>query len=358
MAFTEKRLAGPTALTANTETNLYVCPTAQTTTTQIKQVLVTNTGSATTFDLSLVPLGGTAGTANRLFSALALSANETVLLDVSQVMSSGDFISAKSGAGSTVNVTISGVENSGLMVVSGLADSAVTTAKIADGNITAAKLGPDIFADIFQSNVVTSTTRPLAPFEGQVIYESDTDRVLVWNASAWVAPNSTTANPPGLELVGISEFTGTSIVELNNVFSSSYDSYKVVSAWWGSANTNTQFRFHTGTNTPDTNTLYYRYGAYYAGGSWINFANNGENQMFWGNHNSTSGIASVTEITFNNPFRSDSRTVAQHQHWDASSGLLAHFASQHVNYTSFTGFRVYPSSGTITGSISVYGYRN
>ena len=185
MAFTEKRLAGPTALTANTETNLYVCPTAQTTTTLIKQVLVTNTGSATTFDLSLVPLGGTAGTANRLFSALALSANETVLLDVSQVMSSGDFISAKSGAGSTVNVTISGVENSGLMVISGLADSAVTTAKIADGNITVEKLGPDIFADIFQSNVVTSTTRPATPFQGQQIYETDTNINQQYDGANW-----------------------------------------------------------------------------------------------------------------------------------------------------------------------------
>jgi hypothetical protein len=57
-------------------------------------------------------------------------------------MGSGDFISVKSGAGSTVNVTISGVENAGAMVISGLADSAVTTAKIADGSVTGAKIAP------------------------------------------------------------------------------------------------------------------------------------------------------------------------------------------------------------------------
>jgi len=34
--------------------------------------------------------------------------------------------------------------------------------------------------------VCTSTTRPTAPYEGQMIYETDTDRVLVWNNSAWV----------------------------------------------------------------------------------------------------------------------------------------------------------------------------
>jgi hypothetical protein len=154
MAFTEKRLSGPSVLTANTETTVYTCPTAQTTTTIVKQVVVTNTGSATTFNLSLVPAAGTAGVANRLFNSLAIAANETILLDVSQVMTSGDFISVKSGAGSTVNVTISGVENAGAMVVSGLADSAVTTAKLADSNVTAAKLGPNAFLSNAQAGAI------------------------------------------------------------------------------------------------------------------------------------------------------------------------------------------------------------
>jgi hypothetical protein len=38
---------------------------------------------------------------------------------------------------------------------------------------------------ISQSGVCTSSTRPASPFEGQVIYETDTDRVLVWNGTAW-----------------------------------------------------------------------------------------------------------------------------------------------------------------------------
>jgi hypothetical protein len=33
--------------------------------------------------------------------------------------------------------------------------------------------------------VCTSTTRPTAPYEGQHIYETDTDKVLVWNGTAW-----------------------------------------------------------------------------------------------------------------------------------------------------------------------------
>jgi len=37
-----------------------------------------------------------------------------------------------------------------------------------------------------QPGVCTSSTRPTAPYEGQTIYETDTDKVLVWNGSAWL----------------------------------------------------------------------------------------------------------------------------------------------------------------------------
>lgn len=155
MAFIEKRLGNtPLALTANTETTIYTCPTAVTTTAVIKQIVVTNTGSSASFSLSLVPVTGTAGTTNRLFNNMAIAANETVFLDVSQVMNSGDFISVRSSAGSTINVTVSGVENAGGMVVSGLADNAVTTAKIADANVTAAKLGPNAFIANSQAGAI------------------------------------------------------------------------------------------------------------------------------------------------------------------------------------------------------------
>jgi hypothetical protein len=40
---------------------------------------------------------------------------------------------------------------------------------------------------LIQPGVCTSSTRPASPFEGQVIYETDTDKVLVYNGSAWYA---------------------------------------------------------------------------------------------------------------------------------------------------------------------------
>jgi len=40
--------------------------------------------------------------------------------------------------------------------------------------------------------VCTSSTRPTAPYEGQMIYETDTDMVAVWNGTAWRYISATT----------------------------------------------------------------------------------------------------------------------------------------------------------------------
>lgn len=37
----------------------------------------------------------------------------------------------------------------------------------------------------FRPGVVTSTTRPTTPYEGQAIWETDTDEMFVWNGTAW-----------------------------------------------------------------------------------------------------------------------------------------------------------------------------
>ena len=40
---------------------------------------------------------------------------------------------------------------------------------------------------IIKPGVCTSSTRPAVPFEGQMIYETDTDKVLVYNGTDWYA---------------------------------------------------------------------------------------------------------------------------------------------------------------------------
>ncbi len=38
---------------------------------------------------------------------------------------------------------------------------------------------------LIQPGVCTSSTRPASPFEGQAIYETNTDMMAIWNGSAW-----------------------------------------------------------------------------------------------------------------------------------------------------------------------------
>ena len=42
--------------------------------------------------------------------------------------------------------------------------------------------------------VCTSTSRPTVPFDGMVIYETDTDLVLAWNGSSWASINQSGAS--------------------------------------------------------------------------------------------------------------------------------------------------------------------
>jgi len=44
---------------------------------------------------------------------------------------------------------------------------------------------------LIQPGVCTSSTRPASPYEGQCIYETDTDKMLIYDGSAWYPPKNT-----------------------------------------------------------------------------------------------------------------------------------------------------------------------
>jgi hypothetical protein len=136
MSFTEKRLCNPTQLNTSGQT-LYTVPASKTSI--IKQIVVTNvTGSAATFSLYI----GSAATPNALFSATSVSANDTIIVNLSQVLNSLDILTALASANNSLNITVSGVENDGplnpLSVY--IADQAITTVKLADNSVTTAKI--------------------------------------------------------------------------------------------------------------------------------------------------------------------------------------------------------------------------
>jgi hypothetical protein len=65
--------------------------------------------------------------------------------------------------------------------------------------------------------VCTSTTRPASPYEGQAIYETDTDKTYIWNGSLWVEQLSTTViDAKGDLIVGTAADTASRLAVGNN----------------------------------------------------------------------------------------------------------------------------------------------
>jgi len=230
-----------------------------------------------------------------------------------------------------------------------------------------------------QAGVCTSTTRPQAPYEGQVIYETDTNRVLVWDASAWVAPNSTTANPTGLELVTscTATFTGgtagsvsdgvvtigsaNTAVTVSNAFSAEYNNYKIIlSGGLGSQNLSLNFQLRNSSGTSVT--------GYYAGRVRVNLVDNTVtgtcdiNATLWtdvGRAGSAAGGQLLTTDLFSPFLATQTSMAAQGLTYNTGGIVNPAMTGFHTPTTSYTDFVISVSSGNITGgTIRVYGYRN
>ena len=198
--------------------------------------------------------------------------------------------------------------------------------------------------------VDNTAARPAAPFEGQMIFQKDTDQLLVWNGTAWVIPNSPAQNPTGLEFISKTVITtgGT----FTNAFSSTYDHYKIIADVVCSTNAQgIYFRGQGSTgNTHAGNTLY-------ADNTTTVVSN--EQMSTYTTYAYIVGYTSARlnmEIDFYNPYSATIPTRVKStfvgDRYSGSSYGRDTFAA------SSTAFYFTPVSGDFTsGTITVYGYK-
>lgn len=206
---------------------------------------------------------------------------------------------------------------------------------------------------IIKPGVCTSTTRPASPYDGQVIYETDTDRCLVWNSTGWVQLSTGTANAPGLELVKTQTVgSGVSSVTVSDVFSSTYANYRVIVSGMDASNANSGLFWQLGSTT----TGYYSTEYYdaYTGAS--TGANRRSNSASW-----EAGVTSqddMTSVTLD--FLSPNLAIRTQLMGMFNNGLYSGWvAGYQDSLTQFTSFLFAPGAGTLTGgTVRVYGYRN
>ena len=148
-------------------------------------------------------------------------------------------------------------------------------------------------------------------------------------------------------------------VDVNDVFDSRFDNYKIIYSDYASSVVNIAMRMRMKTGTVDSSSNYY-WGGYYVRytttGSGFDRSGGATNYFDMG---SASGVSSLSWEMYspnllNYTLYSLQQTAASNtdQYAIARSGVFR-------NSTQFTGFQLFPASGTLTGgSIRVYGYNN
>lgn len=164
-------------------------------------------------------------------------------------------------------------------------------------------------------------------------------------------------NKIGLFLIEDKNFSASTGVEVQNCFSSDFRNYKVFLTYYGDTVTNTQTQYMTGTNTKDNAATYNRWGFY-----WTTIINgfNLANQTsdFIANHFNAAANYSTAEMTINQPNVANVHTVMNLRSWSGDTGLAAYLDHNKKTNSQYTGLYLFPTTGTITGNIAVYGIRD
>jgi len=198
-------------------------------------------------------------------------------------------------------------------------------------------------SSVIKPGVVTSSTRPSSPFVGQLIFETDTNRLAAYNGSAWVTQNG------GLVRVGGGALSGSSTT-FSSVFSANYHAYAIVGTNL-SASAASSLNMTLGATT--TGYYYTSIAAFYSTSNYTAQigAENAASWNFLGNLNSATG-GFLMQIE--NPFLSAITTfTAPYRNGIGSSGSVTGLLN---NTTSYTAFTIAPASGTLTGTVNIYGY--
>lgn len=198
-------------------------------------------------------------------------------------------------------------------------------------------------SSVIKPGVVTSSTRPSSPFVGQLIYETDTARLAAYNGSAWVTQNA-------LQLVKTQTIgTAVSSVTVSDVFSSTYDNYKILISGGTVSASETDLQLTLGAQVTGYKT---------------------QQSIYSYNTSAPGYLAPTTNIPIG---RADadgltadasvvSPNLAKHTFVTSACGsdtfATTVFATSNSN-TQFTAFTVTIGTGTMTGgTVRVYGYAN
>jgi hypothetical protein len=202
----------------------------------------------------------------------------------------------------------------------------------------------------FADSTARATSIGTANFEeGMLSYLQDTNQLEVYNGASWASIAPTTTQ--GLTLINTTSFSGVASQSVNSVFSSTYANYLVLMNMTTSTTMTPQFRFRTASDDTTSN---YNIQHLEASVSTVTAT-----------RNLNTNIMGLTPTTFNGKliysmqFLSPNQAV-ETQGFISTSIYMNLITSAFYQNTSdqYTGFTVIASTGTISGTLRVFGYNN
>jgi hypothetical protein len=157
-------------------------------------------------------------------------------------------------------------------------------------------------------------------------------------------------------LLSTVSFSGVSSQSVNDVFSATYDNYRVIANISQSADVAIALRVRVGGSDLTTST--YKFSRYFnnsSDGAYANSASNSATSI-----DVPAGLLDRGFMVwdFGNPFNAFNTHIQNRTSFINSGSSSFNFTGSASvnNTTSYTGFTLFPTSGTITGNVSVYGY--
>ena len=160
----------------------------------------------------------------------------------------------------------------------------------------------------------------------------------------------------GMVLLNTTSFSGVASQSINDVFSATYENYKILFA--NLTNTSSgDIRLRWRVSGADNSTSNYRYAGIQNGTDASNSAVGATSQTLLRIGYFTTGTRNFNAgIEVSTPFLS-CVTGTFNSNWDGGGANYATLTTGYFNAdTSFTGFTISPAAGNISGSVSVYGY--
>jgi hypothetical protein len=214
---------------------------------------------------------------------------------------------------------------------------------------------------VFGGTAARSSAIGTANFEeGMLTYLTDVDKLQVYTGASFVDVYPAAATNQGLTLINTTSFSAVSSQSFNTVFSSTYDNYKLVCKITSSATIADLSLRLRATTTDNSSANYWFSSSLTTAGATTYIVTSGTSTASTSFRLSPAGSTYQSKhvIDILNPFSTDQTGyLADAFFWSGTSdyGRTVNGGVMTVT-TSYDGFTLIPSTGTITGTVSIYGY--